>query len=57
LVVVKLRKQDQRILEDLKTKIRAVKGETSGSEALGLSLRFTHSKADEFFASLAKRGR
>ncbi len=52
--VVKLRKEDQRILDELKSKIKAVRGETSGSEVLGLSLRFTHSKLDEFVATVIK---
>jgi predicted AAA+ superfamily ATPase len=54
LAVVKLRKEDQKILEELKSKVKTVKGETSGSEVLGLSLRFTYSKTDEFLATVIK---
>jgi len=55
LPVVKLRREDQEILDELKSKVKAVKGHASGSEVLGLSLRFAHSRIDEFVAT-ASRG-
>lgn len=54
MAVVKLRKEDQKILGRLESTIKAVKGETSRSEVLGLSLKFTHSKLDEFLATVLK---
>ncbi len=54
MAVVKLRKEDQELLDKLKSTVKAVRGEASGSEVLGLSLRFTHSKLDEFVATVVK---
>ncbi len=51
---MKLRKEDQELLDKLKSTVKAVRGEASGSEVLGLSLRFTHSRLDEFVATVVK---
>lgn len=52
--VVKLRKEDQKIFNELKSRIKDVKGNVSGSEVLSLSLRFTQSKLDDFLAAIIK---
>jgi hypothetical protein len=54
LSVVKLRKEDQKVFDDLKSRIKDVKGNVSGSEVLSLSLRFTQSKLDDFLAVVIK---
>lgn len=52
MAVVKLRKEDQKTLDRLQSTIRGMKMGTSKSEVLGLSLRFAHSKLDEFVATV-----
>jgi len=54
LAVVKLREADQKILDELKSKVKAVKGEASASEVLGLSLQFARSRVDEFVDAVSK---
>lgn len=52
--VVKLRKEDQKIFDELKSRIKDLKGDASGSEVLSLSLRFTQSRLDDFLAAVIK---
>ena len=52
--VVKLRKEDQKVFDELKSRIKDVKGDTNGSEVLSLSLRFTRSRLDDFLAAVIK---
>lgn len=52
--VVKLRKEDQKIFDELKSRVKDIKGSVSGSEVLSLSLHFTRLKLDDFLATVIK---
>ena len=51
---MKVRREDWKIFEELKSRIKDVKGNASSSEVLGLSLRFTQSRLDDFLASVIR---
>ena len=50
--VVKLRERDKDALKKLATAVERVKGETSSSEVVGLSIRFARSNIDEFLETI-----
>ena len=52
MAVVKLRERDKETLEKLGTCISRIKGETSNSEIVGLSLDFASSNMDKFLEEI-----
>jgi translation initiation factor RLI1 len=54
LAVVKLRKHDKETLEKLASSISKVKGHTSNSEVVSLSLSFARSNIDRFLDGILK---
>jgi hypothetical protein len=48
MAVVKLRERDKETLEKLASSLSKIKGETSNSEVVGLSLSFANSNMDRF---------
>lgn len=52
--VVKLRERDKETLEKLGSSISKLKGQTSNSEIVGLSLKFASSNMDTFLKGVLK---
>lgn len=52
--VVKLRERDKKILETLASSVSKIKGQTSNSEVVGLSLNFASSNIDGFLEVILK---
>jgi hypothetical protein len=51
---VKLRERDKKTLEKLALSVSKLKGQTSNSEVVGLSLSFASSNLDEFLDGILK---
>jgi hypothetical protein len=54
MAVVKLRERDKEILEKLTFSVSKIKGRSSNSEVVGLSVRFASSNMDTFLEGILK---